>query len=119
MHIGFRGKFAHTSSMAPAMPERALANVLIVEDDPQQVWFYSKALRGYRLTCVPNASAALIEIKRNLPDLIILDHVLAGGELGVSFLPQLKSLAAHVPVIVVSGTLDVQGKLAALQGPRS
>jgi DNA-binding NtrC family response regulator len=119
MHIGFRGKFAHTSSMASAMPERALANVLIVEDDPQQVWFYSKALRGYRLTCVPNASAALIEIKRNLPDLIILDHVLAGGELGVSFLPQLKSLVAHVPVIVVSGTLDVQGKLAALQGPRS
>ena len=69
--------------MASAMAEHALANILIIEDDPQQVWFYSKALRGYRLTCVPNASAALIEIKQSLPDLIILDHVLAGGELGV------------------------------------
>lgn len=99
------------------MSERALANILIVEDDPQQVWFYSRTLRGYRVTCVPNATAALKELERRLPDLIILDHVLSGGELGVPFLPRLKELAAHVPVIIVSGTLDVQGKLDALQGP--
>ena len=119
MHIVAGRALAHTRIMATAMPERALANILIIEDDPQQVWFYSKSLRGYRLTCVPTASAALMEIERHTPDLILLDHVLAGGELGVSFLPQLKSKAAHVPIIVVSGTLDVQGKLAALQGPRS
>jgi DNA-binding NtrC family response regulator len=101
------------------MSERALANILIVEDDPQQVWFYSRSLRGYRLTCVPNATSALKELERKLPDLIILDHVLSGGELGVSFLPRLKDLAAHVPVIMVSGTLNIEGKLAALQGPRA
>src|SRR2546427_5794803 len=105
--------------MAKAMPERVLANILIVEDDPQQLWFYSRTLRGYRITCVPNASAALAEIERKIPDLIILDHVLAGGELGVEFLPRLKALAAHVPIIVVSGTLDIQRKLQALQGPRA
>ena len=105
--------------MAQAMPERVLANILIVEDDPQQLWFYSRTLRGYRITCVPNASAALAEIERKIPDLIILDHVLAGGELGVEFLPRLKALAAHVPIIVVSGTLDIQRKLQALQGPRA
>jgi DNA-binding NtrC family response regulator len=101
------------------MPDRVLANVLIVEDDAQQLWFYSRALRGYRLTCVPNATAALAEIERQVPDLIILDHVLAGGEFGVEFLPRLKAMAAHVPIIVVSGTLDVRGKLQALQGPRA
>src|SRR2546422_11705409 len=105
--------------MAHAMPERALANILIIEDDPQQVWFYSRALRGYRLTCVPNATAALAEIERELPDLIILDHVLSGGELGVQFLPRLKALAEHVPIIVVSGTPDIQGKLQAPQGPHA
>jgi DNA-binding response OmpR family regulator len=119
MHIGLRGRFVNTGSMAATRPEHALANILIIEDDPQQVWFYSKTLRGYRLTCVPNATAALSEIKRKPPDLIILDHVLTGGELGVSFLPQIKALAAHVPIIIISGTLDVQGKLAALQGPRA
>jgi DNA-binding NtrC family response regulator len=103
----------------PVMTEHALATILIVEDDPQQVWFYSKALRGYRLTCVPNATSALAELNRHAPDLVILDHVLADGELGLKFLPQLKARAAHVPVIVVSGTLDVQDQLKALQGPRS
>src|SRR5437870_6632423 len=119
MHIAGAKDGAHTGFMAQSMAERALANILIIEDDPQQVWFYSRALRGYRLTCVPRATAALAELERGLPDLIILDHVLSGGELGVQFLPRLKTLAAHVPIIVVSGTLDIQGKLQALQGPRA
>jgi DNA-binding NtrC family response regulator len=101
------------------MAETALANILIVEDDPNQVWFYSRALRGYRLTSVSNATAALAELERQIPDLIILDHVLSDGELGVKFLPRLKSAAAHVPIIIVSGTLDVQGQLKAVQGPRA
>ena len=33
--------------------------ILIVEDDPAQLRLYSKALRGYRLTCVASGSAAL------------------------------------------------------------
>jgi DNA-binding NtrC family response regulator len=101
------------------MTEHALATILIVEDDPKQAWFYSRALRGYRLTCVPNATAALAELERGLPDLVILDHVLADGELGLKFLPQLKARATHVPVIVVSGTLDMRSQLKALQGPRA
>ncbi len=119
MHIVNGTRRTQSEWMAKAMPERALANILIIEDDPQQLWFYSRALRGYRLTCVPNASAGLSEIECKIPDLIILDHILAGGELGVDFLPRLKAVAAHVPIIVVSGTLDVHGKLQALQGPRA
>src|SRR5262249_6310996 len=42
-----------------------------------------------------------------------------GVRRGVVFPPRLKALAAHVPIIVVSGTLDIQGKLQALQGPRA
>jgi DNA-binding NtrC family response regulator len=96
-----------------------IANILIVEDDPQQIRLYSKALRGFRLTCVANGTAALAELARNVPDLIILDHVLADGELGTVVLPRLKDVAAHVPVIIVSGTLDIRGRLDALQGPRA
>jgi DNA-binding response OmpR family regulator len=110
---------SHIGLTMKASGERVGADILIIEDDAQQVWFYSRALRGFRLTCVPTATAALAEIERNLPDLIILDHVLADGELGVQFLPRLKALAAHVPIVVVSGTLDIHGKLQALQGPRA
>lgn len=101
------------------MTPRTLADILIVEDDPQQIRLYSKALRGYRLTCVTNGTAALEEISNRIPDVILLDHILANGELGSEFLPRLKQAAAHVPVIMISGTLDIDGKLQALQGPRS
>ena len=101
------------------MSDRALANILIVEDDPAQLRLYSKALRGYRLTCVASGSAALEQLGRHVPDVILLDHVLAGGEFGTDFLPRLKDAAAHVPVIMISGTLDIKGRLDALQGSRS
>lgn len=95
------------------------ASILIVEDDPQQLRLYTKALRGYRVTCVSTGTAAIAEIERALPDLIILDHVLADGERGTDFIPKLKQVAAHVPIIVISGTLGVEEQLAALQGPLS
>lgn len=101
------------------MPDPKVADILIIEDDPRQIRLYSKALRGYRLTCVSNGTAALVEVVRHIPDLVILDHVLADGQLGTDFLPLLKNAAAHVPVIIISGTLDIKGKLDALQGPRA
>lgn len=95
------------------------ASILVVEDDPQQVRLYTQALSGYRLTCVSSATAALSVIGKRSPDLILLDNVLQNGEIGVEFLPRLKEAAAHVPVIVISGTLDVRAQLAALSGPQS
>lgn len=100
-------------------PEHALATILIVEDDPLQLKLYSKALRGYRLTCVSTGRAALEAMAETRPDLIILDNVLKENEKGLDFLPQLKNVAAHVPVIMISGTLQMREKLMALQGPRS
>jgi DNA-binding NtrC family response regulator len=99
--------------------EDAMATILIVEDDPKQLKLYGKALRGYSLTCVSTGTAALKAIAETKPDLVILDNVLDEGETGLDFLPRLKSVAAHVPVIMISGTLQIRQKLAALQGPRS
>jgi len=101
------------------MPAKVNASILIIEDDPNQLRLYAKVLQGYRLTCVVSATAALQALASCRPDVVILDHILAGGERGTEFLPRLKEIAAHVPIIIVSGTLDIQGKLAALQGPRS
>jgi len=101
------------------MAESATAVILIVEDDPKKLRLYSKALRGYRLTCVATASAALKSVKEAAPDLILLDHVLEGGERGTDFLPKLKEAAAHVPIIVISGSLNIRQQIKTLQGPRS
>jgi CheY-like chemotaxis protein len=101
------------------MKTRTNASILIVEDDPQQLRLYSKALRGSRLTCVGTGTAALEAVAEQLPDLIILDHALADGERGTDFIPRLKAIAAHVPIIIISGTLGLAEQLKVLQGPLS
>ena len=96
-----------------------MASILIIEDDPQQLKLYAKALRAYQLTCVTTGSAALAALATTKPDLIILDNILDAGERGVEFLARLKDAAAHVPIILISGTLKIREQLAALQGPRA
>jgi DNA-binding NtrC family response regulator len=94
------------------------ASILIIEDDDLQYEIYEDALSDYKLVRVTTGSQALAQIARERPDALILDHVLDKGELGLDFLPELKELAPFVPIIVVSGALEVEQQLQALQGPR-
>ncbi len=101
------------------MEQAPTATILIIEDEPKQLRYYAKTLRRYRLLSATTGTAALELLENEKPDLILLDHILAGGEKGAEFIPRLKDRVAHVPIIVISGTLDIQGRLAALQGPNS
>jgi DNA-binding NtrC family response regulator len=92
--------------------------ILIVEDDDLQYEIYEEVLNAYQLTRTFNGSEALTKISSNPPSLLLLDHVLADGELGLEFLPEFKELLPHVPIIIVSGALEVRQQMAALQGPR-
>jgi len=92
--------------------------ILIVEDEDLQYEIYEEALAKCDLIRVKNGSEALAKITRQPPDVLILDHVLSEGELGLDFLPEFKELMPHVPIIIVSGALEVRQQLAALQGPR-
>ncbi|HTY88614.1 MAG TPA: response regulator [Candidatus Acidoferrum sp.] len=92
--------------------------ILIVEDDDLQYEIYEEALAKYQLVRVKNGTAALAQIPRRPPDILILDHVLSEGELGLEFLPEFKELLPHVPIVIVSGALEVRQQIAALQGPR-
>jgi DNA-binding NtrC family response regulator len=91
--------------------------ILIVEDDDLQYEIYEEALSTYQLVRVANGSEALAQIPIHPPDLLILDHVLSQGELGLDFLPEFKHLLPFVPIIIVSGALEVHQQLQALQGP--
>ena len=92
--------------------------ILIVEDDDLQYEIYEEALARHNLTRVSTGSDALAAISHSPPDLLILDHVLADGERGLDFLPQFKELLPFVPIIIVSGALEVHQQIDALQGPR-
>src|SRR5258708_29136065 len=95
-----------------------MPSILIIEDDDFQYEIYEEALAKYKLTRVKNGTDALAQIPRERPDLLILDHVLSDGELGLDFLPEFKELLPFVPIIVVSGALEVHQQIRALQGPR-
>jgi DNA-binding NtrC family response regulator len=97
---------------------RTPPQILVVEDDDLQYEIYEEALSDYALVRVTTGSGALQALAKTLPDLIILDHVLGEGELGLDYLAELKDALAHVPIIIVSGALEVHQQMEALQGPR-
>ena len=92
--------------------------ILVIEDDDFQYEIYEEALSRYKLVRVKSGSEALALMSKVPPDLVILDHVLDRGELGLDFLPEFKDLLPFVPILVVSGALEVHEQLQALQGPR-
>jgi len=94
------------------------STILIVEDDDLQYEIYEEALAKHKLVRVKSGSEALAQIPGQRPDVLILDHVLSAGELGLDFLPALKEMLPHVPIIIVSGALEVRQQMAALSGPR-
>lgn len=92
--------------------------ILIIEDDDLQYEIYEEALADYTLIRAKTGSDALAQIPASKPEVLILDHVLDAGERGLDFLPEFKELLPYVPIIVVSGALEVRQQMAALQGPR-
>lgn len=92
--------------------------VLVVEDDDLQYEVYEDALSDYTLMRATTGREALEILSRHPVKVILLDHILAEGDLGLDFLPDLKELLPHVPVVIVSGALEVHEQLEALQGPR-
>jgi len=94
------------------------ATILIIEDDDLQYEIYEEALADLELRRAKTGSDALAQLAHFPPDVLVLDHVLDGGERGLDFLPAFKELLPHVPIIIVSGALEVRQQMAALQGPR-
>ncbi len=94
------------------------ARILIIEDDDLQYELYEEALGHHELIRTSTASDALKRIAQIQPHLIILDHILAHGEQGLDYLGEFRMLLPYVPVIVVSGALEAQQQISALQGPR-
>lgn len=92
--------------------------ILIVEDDDLQAEIYEDALADFELTRARSGREALDLLPKTAPHVIILDHILDDGDLGLDYLPELKEAMPHVPIVVISGAMDVSEQIEALQGPR-
>ena len=93
--------------------------VLIADDDRVYVHMVSIFLRqrGLEPTPVYDGMQTMMFARRTQPDVILLDISMPAGN-GFEVLQNLKgsSLTGHIPVIVVSGSIDAEAEGKVLEG---
>ena len=105
-----------TPDGAAAKSRRRLQSILIVDDNPSNAELLCELLstRDYRCKIVEHAEEAEIEIRREPPDLILLDVVMPGKS-GYQLCRELKNDPATrlIPVVLITGLSD---RLDRIQG---
>lgn len=92
------------------------ANIMIVDDAPQNLTLLSEMLqkKGYRVFAFPSGELALTAIKKNPPDLMLLDISMPGMN-GYEVCARIKadSTIPKFPIIFLSALTDVEDKVKA------
>ena len=104
--------------MGDVLTGRQKPSILVVDDHPQNVMVMTELLatRGYRILSAPHAAAAEIEIRRDPPDLILLD-VIMPGKTGYELCRQLKDdpLTRLIPVVMITGLTAREDRLKGIE----
>ncbi|KAA0679771.1 response regulator [Roseomonas genomospecies 6] len=89
--------------------------VLVVDDEPPIRRFLRTTLtaQGYDITEAEDGAAALEEVRRRPPDLLVLDLGLPGVG-GLEVIRRLRADGVAAPIIVLSSRTDEAGKVEAL-----
>ncbi|MGF7175886.1 response regulator [Azospirillum doebereinerae] len=95
--------------------ESAPLRVLVVDDEPPIRRFLRTSLsaQGYDITEAEDGAKALDEVRRRLPDVLVLDLGLPGVD-GLEVIRRLRGGGASLPIIVLSSRADEAGKVEAL-----
>lgn len=105
-------------NMSDLLITRRKPSILVVDDDPLNAELLGELLstRGYRLTTVEHAADAEAQIRRDPPDLILLDVVLPGKS-GYELCRELKDDPATrlIPVVMITGLSDRQARLKGIE----
>lgn len=92
--------------------------VLIVEDDPAQreVLAYNVRAEGYLIDTAETGDEALLKVREEVPDLIVLDWMLPNVS-GIEICRQLKvnSETARIPVIMLSARAEETDRVRGLE----
>jgi len=83
--------------------------LLIVDDSPgMRAWLDAFATGlGYAVACAGSGEEAVESLRQREPDLVTLDLSMPGMD-GLATLCQLRAIAPHVPVIMLSGVADTR-----------
>jgi len=104
--------------MGDVLPGRRKPSILVVDDNPQNLAVMNELLatRGYRIVAVNDAAAAEAEIKRDPPDLILLD-VIMPGKTGYELCRELKAdpLTRLIPIVMITGLIAREDRLKGIE----
>ena len=105
-------------SMGDILTGRRKPSILVVDDHPQNVMVMTELLltRGYRITSAQDATGAEAEIRRDPPDLILLD-VIMPGKTGYELCRQLKDdpLTRLIPIVMITGLSAREDRLQGIE----
>jgi PAS domain S-box-containing protein len=104
------------SAEAVSSPERAPAvRILVVDDDADVRGFLSDALDelGHDVLSCDCGEAAIVEVDRDCPDLLLLDFAMPGMN-GAEAAREIRSRCPHLPIVFVTGYAESEQLEAAL-----
>jgi DNA-binding response OmpR family regulator len=103
------------SRIAASLGERALMRLLIAEDDKALGLFLSRGLEadGHRVRLAADGGEAVEAFRQELPDLTILDLNMPVKD-GEQVLDEVRMLDADLPVLVLTGRLEVDTRVRCL-----
>jgi putative two-component system response regulator len=103
--------------MADLLGSRRKQSILVVDDILMNAVLMKELLttRGYQVVAVQNAAAAEAEIRREAPDLILLDVVMPGS--GYELCRELKedSKTRLIPIVMITGLTDREDRLKGIE----
>ncbi len=95
-----------------------LESILVVDDEEeiQQLIDYTLNKEGYRVRCVGSGEEAFAELRRSLPDLIVLDLMLPGMDgLEVCRRVRRASETSQIPILILSAKGEEADIVAGLE----
>jgi cyclic di-GMP phosphodiesterase len=104
--------------MGDLLVGRRKQSILVVDDNLMNAALLKELLatRGYQTIAVTNAAAAEAEIRREAPDLILLD-VIMPGKSGYELCRELKadSKTRLIPIVMITGLTDREDRLKGIE----
>ncbi|MFS8116940.1 MAG: response regulator [Microcoleus sp.] len=104
--------------MNSTLPKTNRANILVVDDTPENLRLLAGILseKGYKVRPVPNGKLAVSAAQKMPPDLVLLDVMMPEMD-GYEVCQQLKNseITKNIPVIFISAINDVMDKVKAFE----
>ena len=102
--------------MSPVGEDSTATRVLVVDDDPPLMRMLARTLaaEGYGVSTAADGAAALVEVERVAPDLVVLDVTMPGLD-GLAVCRRLRAKGVAVPVLMLTARDSVPDRVTGLE----